>query len=68
MAGLEHLCAGRHNTVGVGDLYAAAVEWSCALSEPTEEDKKGGWMLIGMVIGVIGLSLLLVLAHVAGWL
>jgi hypothetical protein len=38
------------------------------MSEPTNSDRAGGWLLIGVAIGVIGLSLLLVIAHVAGWL
>jgi hypothetical protein len=37
------------------------------VSHPTDSDRDGGMLLIGVAIGVIGLSLLLVVAHVAGW-
>jgi hypothetical protein len=37
------------------------------MSQPTDADRAGGMLLIGVAIGVIGLSLLLVAAHVAGW-
>jgi hypothetical protein len=37
------------------------------VSQPTDADRAGGWLLIGVAVGVIGLSLLLVVAHVAGW-
>jgi hypothetical protein len=38
------------------------------VSHPTDADSAGGLLLIGAAIGVIGLSLVLVIAHVAGWL
>jgi len=34
---------------------------------PTDEDKRGGWLLIGFCLGVVVLSVLLALAHLAGW-
>jgi hypothetical protein len=37
------------------------------MNQPSDSDRAGGWLLIGAAIGVIGLSLLLVVAHVAGW-
>jgi hypothetical protein len=37
------------------------------VSHPTDADRAGGFLLIGVAIGVIALSLLLVVAHVAGW-
>jgi hypothetical protein len=38
------------------------------VSHPTDEDRAGGWLLIGFIAGVIVLSLALVGAHVAGWI